>query len=296
MKVFIDGRAGTTGLQIEERLRAIPGVTLLDIGGEERKDPNARAERLNAADAVFLCLPDEAATEAVSLIRNPDTVVFDASTAHRTSDGWAYGFPELSPEHKKEIELSKRIAIPGCHATGFCSIVYPLVRQKWIAPFKVLSCTSLTGYSGGGREMIAEYEGGGAPRGARPYALGLCHKHLPEMRAVSGLDTAPIFMPVVVPVRQGMLVSIPLPLYAPGVHATLKEWYHEPGNVTVMPFSGSECLEDGRLCMEGCNGTDGLQIFIFGQKLQTIAIARLDNLGKGAAGAAVQCFKLKFGL
>ena len=296
MKVFIDGREGATGLQIEEKLRAISEVELLEIGEGERKNPAARAERLNAADAAFLCLPDEAAREAVSLVTNPKTVIFDASTAHRTHPGWAYGFPELSREHRDMVKSSNRIAVPGCHATGFCAVIYPLVRQKWVAPYKVLSCFSLTGYSGGGKAMIAEYEGENPPRGARPYALSLQHKHLPEMQAVSGMDTPPIFMPVLAPVKQGMLVSIPLPLYAPGVHATLEEWYHGAEHVKVMPFGGEESLENGRLDMEACNGTDDLEIFVFGQKLQTVAAARFDNLGKGASGGAVQCFKLKFGL
>lgn len=289
MKIFIDGRAGTTGLQIEERLAAIPGATLLTIGGSERKDPAARAELLNASDAVFLCLPDEAAREAVQLVTNPQTVIFDASTAHRVHPDWAYGLPELSPAHRERIRSSGRIAVPGCHASGFCAIVYPLgLRQK------TLSCFSLTGYSGGGKAMIKEYEGPDAPRGARPYALGLQHKHLPEMQAVCGLEHPPVFLPVLAPVSRGMLVSVPLDASAPEIYNCLADWYKDAEHIKVMPFGGEDCLGSGRLDMEGCNGTNDMQLFVFGHETQTVVTARLDNLGKGASGAAVQCLKLRF--
>jgi N-acetyl-gamma-glutamyl-phosphate reductase len=294
MKVFIDGRVGTTGLQIEERLRGISGVTLLEIGEDKRKDTAAKAELLNAADAVFLCLPDDAAREAVSLVTNPGTVVFDASTAHRTHSDWAYGFPELSPEHRERVRTSNRIAVPGCHATGFSAVVYPLVQAGAVSSDEVFSCTSLTGYSGGGKSMIEEYEALGGPKDARPYALGLTHKHLPEMQTVCGLEAPPIFLPILAPVRQGMLVSVPLALNAETVYRALTDWYGAAENVKVMPLGSAETLKNGRLDMEALNGTDKLEIFVFGHKTQTVVTARLDNLGKGASGAAVQNFKLRF--
>jgi N-acetyl-gamma-glutamyl-phosphate reductase len=296
IKIFIDGRAGTTGLQIEERLQSIPGLTLLTLAEAERKDLAARSGMLNAADAVFLCLPDASAREAVSLVTNPKTVIFDASTAHRTHPDWAYGFPELSPRHREGVRASNRIAVPGCHATGFCAVIYPAVQSGVIARDAALSVFSLTGYSGGGKEMIGEYEGAAPPRGARPYALGLEHKHLPEMQAVCGLDKPPIFMPVIAPVRQGMLVSVPIDAPAPLLYNLLAEWYENAECVKVMPFGGEGALVNGRLDMEGCNGSNDVELYIFGHEQQTVITARLDNLGKGASGAAVQCFKLRFNL
>jgi len=295
--VFIDGGEGTTGLQIVERLEILPWVRLLPIGPALRKDKEERRRCINAADAVFLCLPDAAARESVSLCDNPGTVIIDASTAHRTHPDWAYGLPELSPKHRRRIETGSRIAVPGCHASGFCSIVYPLRQAGLIGRESRLSCFSLTGYSGGGKSMIAEFEGENPPRGGLPYALGLNHKHLPEMAAVCGLDTPPIFQPTLVPVRQGMLVSAPLILNAEKVWRALDKWYGQnSGQVTVKPLNATDKLENGRLNMEACNGTDEMEIFVFGDEKQALVFARFDNLGKGASGAAVECLRIRFGM
>ena len=292
LKIFIDGREGTTGLHIEERLEKLGGVRLLDIGPEKRKDPAERRRFLREADAAFLCLPDAAAREAVELAGDAGTVIFDASTAHRTAAGWAYGFPELSPAHRAAIQGSNRVAVPGCHATGFSAIVYPLVQAGLISPDQALSCVSLTGYSGGGKALIAEYEGPDAPKDARMYALGLAHKHLPEMTAVCGLRADPVFMPVLIPVYRGMLVSVPLAAPPEPVYQHLAGWYKDADHVRVKPFG--EAPDGGRLSMETCNGTDILELFVYGHDAQTLVAARLDNLGKGASGAAVQCLKLRF--
>lgn len=294
IRVFIDGREGTTGLQIEERLAVVPGIELLEIDPELRKDESERKRLLNNADCAFLCLPDAPARRAAALVENPDTVIIDASTAHRTDPLWAYGFPELSESHERALRLSNRIAVPGCHASGFCALVYPLVRAGAIARDARLSCTSLSGYSGGGKGMIAAYEGESPPRGARPYALGLGHKHLPEMAAVCGLMYTPLFQPVVAPVRQGMLVSVPLFEDAEKIHAILERHYRGGGDVAVMPLGAGP--EDGFMQMEALNGTDRMELFIFGHASQALLMARLDNLGKGAAGAAVRCMRLRFGL
>lgn len=296
IKVFIDGRAGTTGLQIEQRLAALAQVELLVLPESERRSAKARRDRLNEADAVFLCLPDDAAREAVGFVTNGHTVILDASTAHRTAPGWAYGFPELGDGYREALRESRRIAVPGCHASGYVALARPLVQAGLLPPDTQLGCTSLTGYSGGGKAMIAEYEGENPPRGARPYALGLSHKHLPEMQRHSGLTQPPIFMPVLAPVRQGMLVTLPLALDAARVHACYTAHYRTPGAVRVMPAGGGDCLEAGRLDMEAANGTNDMELFVFGHETQSLAVARFDNLGKGASGAAVQCFRLRFGL
>ena len=291
INIFIDGREGTTGLQIEQRLRALPGVRLLEIGPDKRKDAAERQRLLREADAAFLCLPDAVAREAVELVGDADTVILDASTAHRTTPGWAYGFPELSPEHKTAVQTSHRIAVPGCHATGFCAIVYPLTSAGLVSADEMLTCFSLTGYSGGGKALIAEYEGPDAPKDARMYALGLTHKHLPEMTAVCGLRAAPVFAPTLIPVYQGMLVSVPLRAPAETIHKHLGAWYQDAENVRVMPLG--EAPDQGRLSMEGFRG-DMLELFVYGSESQTLVAARLDNLGKGASGAAAQCLKLRF--
>ena len=295
INVFIDGAEGTTGLRLENRLNGMEGVKLLRIEEEKRKDAERRKHFINSADAVFLCLPDEAAREAVTLAGN-HVVIIDASTAHRAAPGWAYGFPELSQKHRDAVKASNRITVPGCHASGFNALVYPLVCSGTVSADEVLYCTSLTGYSGGGKPVMAEYEGEDPPRGARPYALGLTHKHLPEMRAVCGLERAPIFMPVLTAVRQGMLVSVPLNAPAEPIHKELADWYRGAEHVRVMPFGGEGSLENGRLNMETLNSADDMEIFVFGNDCQTLLTARLDNLGKGASGAALQCMKLRFSI
>ena len=293
MKVFIDGAEGTTGLQLEDRLLVLKNITILNIDSDLRKNVGERARLLNEADIAFLCLPDDAAREAVTLINNRNTVVIDASTAHRTHPDWAYGLPELSEFHKNAILNSKRISVPGCHATGFNAIVYPLIKGKFLNCENILSCTSLTGYSGGGKALIKAYENPvTAKKAARPYALTLQHKHLPEMRHVCGLENPPIFQPIVASVRQGMLVSVPLALDAAAVWQYLSEYYKDAENVLIVPFGGENLLDGGFLDMEALNGTDKMEIFVFGHKAQTLAVARLDNLGKGASGAAVQILKM----
>ena len=291
MKIFIDGAEGTTGLQLEERLSAIKNIEILKIDNDLRKDINERRRLLNAADTAFLCLPDTAARESVSLVDNPNTVIIDASTAHRTAPGWAYGFPELSDEHRNTVKTSNRISVPGCHASGFAALVYPLVGAGVISKDETLVCTSLTGYSGGGKPLIAEYEGGNPPRGATPYALGLTHKHLPEMKAVCGLSNPPIFMPILADIYNGMLVSIPLARNARELWEILDKHYKNADNIAVKPLNA-----ETKLSMETLNGTDKMEIFISGHDTQTVLTARFDNLGKGASGAAVQCFRLRMGL
>ncbi|MDR1664677.1 MAG: N-acetyl-gamma-glutamyl-phosphate reductase, partial [Clostridiales bacterium] len=238
MRVYIDGSAGATGLELESRLRRIDNVTLIKPDEELRKDTATRKKFLNEADAVFLCLPDAAAREAAAMVENPNTVVIDASTAHRTAEGWAYGFPELSEEHENAVRASNRIAVPGCHASGFVALVYPAVRAGLIYPDDVLFCHSLTGYSGGGKALIAEYEAEGAePSAAKLYALGLHHKHLPEMQRVCGLTYPPVFTPVLVNTHRGMVVTVPVIAPAPAVWEYFAEYYQGAAHVKVMPFA-----------------------------------------------------------
>ena len=307
IKVFIDGQVGTVGLQLEKRLRARDDVELLEIDPQDVKkceDPVRRKERILQADAVFLCLPDEHARASVAMAP-ADTLVIDSSTAHRTSPGWAYGFPELSPAYRAAIAGGRRIAVPGCHATGFIAAIYPLVSAGLLPRDAMLSCTSLTGYSGGGRDLIAAYQTNRKAddplHAPRPYALGLNHKHLAEMRAVCELEWEPLFLPVLGDVYQGMLVSIPLwsaqltrPRGARAVWETLSEHYRDSRNVRVMPMAPE--LPGGALDLTACNGTNRLELFVFGNETQILVISRLDNLGKGASGAAVQCMDIALGL
>lgn len=307
-KIFVDGHAGTTGLKIHERLAKRDDVELLKIEEELRKDLGRRREILNEADYVLLCLPDDAAREAVALLApdNRRTRVLDASTAHRTHTDWAYGFPELGRAEERRIVESRRVAVPGCHASGFIAAVAPLVRHGLVDPEAALACTSITGYTGGGKAMIAEYEAPGsvmAAKGARPYALGLWHKHLPEMSAQSGLHQPPTFMPIVCNFASGMIVSVPLlpqvrrkASTALDIWNVLAEHYQGQRFVQVMPYEEQPSIDGGYLDPTALNGTNEMQIFVFGQADRISVTARFDNLGKGASGAAVQNLNLMMGV
>ena len=306
IRVFVDGSEGTTGLRIRGRLREQKNVELLTIGPELRKSPEERRKFLNSADLVFLCLPDAASREAVEMITNPDTRVIDSSTAFRVNPGWVYGFPELSRAQREKIASAKRVAVPGCHATGFISLVYPLVKGGIAAPDYPFSCQSVSGYSGGGKKLIAQYEGpraeGDHLESTRYYGLTLSHKHLPEMKQVCGLDEPPLFTPSVGDYDSGMLVSVPLhrrllrkKFGAEELHRYFSEFYRGSAFVSVEPLGGGDCLNGGYLNAMACNGTNSLQIFIFANEEQILLVSRFDNLGKGASGAAVQCMNIMFG-
>jgi len=306
-KVFVDGSEGTTGLQIHERLAGRPELELITIDPEKRKDPVAKAVCLNAADVAFLCLPDAAARESVALVSNPDTVLIDASTAHRVDPDWAYGLPELGAAWRERITTSNRISNIGCHAGAFILGVQPLVKAGIIPAERVVSCSSLTGYSGGGKKMIAQYEATDRPaalQSPRPYALGLTHKHLPEMRQHTGLQHAPIFHPAVAPYRQGLSVSVPLALPdLPGapkladIHAALADTYANELFVKVMPLGDDATnLDGGFFDVQACNGTNRADVLVTGHDDQAIVMVRVDNLGKGASGSAIQNMNIRLGL
>lgn len=300
IKVFIDGSAGTTGLRIREMLGKREDISLIALPEQLRKDVAARRDAINGADAVFLCLPDDAAREAVGLVENKNTVVIDASTAHRTSPGWAYGFPELSAGHRAAIVNGKRIANPGCYASGFLALVYPLVAAGVLPKDYPLVCHAVSGYSGAGKKGIAEYEAKDRPAGydtPRLYALTLAHKHLPEMQAVCGLTRTPVFNPYVCDYYCGMTVNVPLfvDMLAQKVSvADVKELFraHYAGAhfVTV----GEE--PSGYVSANTMNGTNNMQLLVNGNERQILLTARFDNLGKGASGAAIQNMNLALGL
>ena len=297
-KVFIDGSAGTTGLRIHERLALREDIEVITLSEEKRKDAFFRKEAINSADIAFLCLPDDAAREAVSFIENDKTVVIDTSTAHRTNPDWAYGFPELSEMHLEKINTSKRIAVPGCHASGFIALIYPLIEKGILSSDTLLSCFSLTGYSGGGKKMIGEYESDGrdvlldAPR---IYGLSQQHKHLKEMKAVTGLGNYPAFMPVVSDFYSGMLVSIPL--FASQINGTIediKKIYSEKYNWGMMSYKES-IDERGFLSAGSVSGKDTMTVSVYGNEERITLEAVYDNLGKGASGAAIECLNIVSG-
>lgn len=296
MKVFVDGSAGTTGLRIYERLSARQDIELLTLGEELRKDIHVRRQMLNLADIAFLCLPDKAAIEAAALVENPNTAIIDTSTAHRTSGGWVYGFPELSESHRDAIRRAKRIANPGCHASGFIAACYPLVAHGVIPKDFPLTAYSLTGYSGGGKSLIAEYQDENRdPRhkSHRIYGTSLQHKHLPEMQKVCGLAQPPVFSPILGDFYAGMATTILLPGYdAERVWACLSGHYAEEKIVTVAPLGGDEpVIYAGTLA-----GKDSMRIQVSGHARQCMVTALFDNLGKGASGAAIQNMNLLMGV
>lgn len=302
--VFIDGGHGTTGIEIADRLANRPELSLITVPEDQRRDAVARRDALNAADIVILCLPDDAAREAVALIDNNHTRVIDASTAHRVADGWTYGFPELEPGHRDMLANSRFVANPGCWPTGFLALVRPLVLAGLLPVDWPVTVSGASGYSGGGKTMIAEYEGtGGAPSAFRPYGLNLGHKHVPEMTRYSGLIHPPLFAPAVANAYRGMIVEVPLQLQAmPGppkigdIHAALATAYAESQIVSVASLEDSAAM--GQVALEHVGATDRLALFLFGnaQSGQARLVAALDNLGKGAAGAAVQNLNILAGL
>lgn len=303
-KVFIDGSEGTTGLRIHERLDNRDDIELLTIAPELRKDPAERSHLINSSDITFLCLPDSAAREAVALVTNPNVRIIDASTAHRTEAGWAYGFPELSAKHREAIRTGKRIANPGCHASGFISLVYPLIAGGILPADYPVASFSLTGYSGGGKKMIAQYEA--SDRDAeldapREYGLSQQHKHLKEMRLITGLSRAPLFTPIVSDYYSGMVVNVPLytdllnTTQTPeSLQAFFADYYANEPFVKVMPL-GSESEMSGFLSGNHLSGYDGMQIYITGNENRIQLSSVFDNLGKGASGAAIQCFNIMTG-
>ena len=298
-KIFIDGKAGTTGLRIEERLSMRDDIEIITIPDELRKDPEAKKQVLNSVDIAFLCLPDSAAIESVSLIDNPNVVVIDTSTAHRTNPEWAYGFAELDKTFEEKIKNSKRIAVPGCHASGFIALVFPLIKNGIISPDTYLTCHSLTGYSGGGKKMIEEYNSEERSQlfdAPRQYGLTQAHKHLPEMSKITGLNNLPIFCPIVADFYSGMEVTVPLfkSQLLKGDIDTIKEIYKSTYNTEIVYYKDNSS-EGGLLSAGALSGKDSMQIEVFGNEDRILLTARYDNLGKGASGAAVECLNIVLG-
>lgn len=305
-KVYIDGQAGTTGLKLFERIKDRSDIELLTIDPALHRDNAERARLINESDVTFLCLPDAASIEAVSFVENPNTRIIDASTAHRTNPEWAYGFPELSAAHREKIIHSKRVAVPGCYASGFASLVYPMIKSGMMPADYPVTCHAVSGYSGAGKNAIAVYESAEKPNdfnSPRQYALGLKHKHLPEMQKVSGLAYPPVFNPLVCDYFAGMVVSIPLHRRllngTPSIeeiHAMFEKHYAGQRFVKVRALQGADVLENGFLPANTLAGTNLLEVFVCGNDDQILLAARLDNLGKGASGAALQCFNIMTGV
>ena len=304
-RIFVDGQEGTTGLQIHALLARRDDLEVLHIDPAERKDPAARARLLNAADVAFLCLPDDAARAAVELVTNPHTCVIDASTAHRTAPGWVFGLPELAPDQRARLSTATRIANPGCHASAFILLLRPLIDAGLLPATARLSATSVTGYSGGGKKMIEQYAAGGDTEllAPRQYALTLVHKHVPEMMAHTGLAHRPLFMPIVANFYKGLAVSVPLHLAdlpsgtdGGSLHRALAARYSGERFIRVLPLGSPASAHDGFLDVQACNDTNHCDIMVFASDTQAVLVARLDNLGKGASGAAVQSMNLRLGV
>jgi len=304
VKVFIDGSEGTTGLKIFDRLSTRDDIELIKIDSELRKDPNERAKCINASDLTFLCLPDVASRESVSLVTNDKTVIIDTSTAHRTDDNWAYGFPELSSEFESKIKSSKRIAVPGCHASGVIALTYPLIKAGVINKDYPLVAYSLTGYSGGGKKMIAEYESADRSKyldSPRAYGLTQAHKHLPEIKKVCGLSAEPVFCPIVADYYSGMETTVSLTKSLIGnlskekIYEIYKEHYEGQAFVKVASLDGIDEGFDKFIPSNAFSGRDDMLIIVNGNDERVTVSALFDNLGKGASGAAIECMNIACG-
>ncbi|MCL2096820.1 MAG: N-acetyl-gamma-glutamyl-phosphate reductase [Oscillospiraceae bacterium] len=308
VKIYVDGQEGTTGLEINDRLKKREDLEILKIAQDKLFDVEERRKYINRADIVFLCLPDEVAIESVSLIDgdNLSTRVIDASTAHRTADGWVYGLPELSPEHRKNIADAKRLANPGCFPTGFNALVYPLVRENILPPDYPVTCCAVTGYSGGGINLINIFESEenkGKLNSPCFYSLPMRHKHLPEMQKHSGLLNPPVFTPIIGGFYRGMTVAVPLrtdafksKINAAEINAFYKNYYNKQNFIKIAPTNVQDEFEWGFMNAESCNNTNNLEILVFGHDDCVLLAARLDNLGKGASGAAVQNMNIMLGI
>lgn len=306
VKVFIDGKEGTTGLKIFERFAKRNDIEILQIDDDKRKDPDEKRKMIDASDYTFLCLPDAAAIESANLCTNPKTVIIDASTAHRTNPDWAYGFPELSREFREKIATSKRIAVPGCYASGFISLGYPLVQSGIMPKDYPVMIHAVSGYSGAGKKAIAQYEDSNRnPEldSPRLYALTQAHKHLPEMKKITGLDYEPIFNPYVCDYFQGMTVTVGLhtrllskKVTAKDVQEMFAEHYDDCNFIKVAPLMGEGVLPEAFIPANTMAGTNNMQIFVYGNDDRIMVTSRFDNLGKGASGAAVQCLNVSMGI
>lgn len=302
-KVFVDGQEGTTGLQINEYLAQRSDITLLKIDADKRKDLAERKRLINASDVTFLCLPDDAAKESVALVENANTCIIDASTAHRVNPVWTFGLPELAKDQRDKIRAAKRIANPGCHATAFILAMRPLVAAGLLPAATQIAANSITGYSGGGKSMIAHYQSPQRIDAPRPYALTLAHKHLPEMQAYTGLSAAPIFQPIVGPFYKGLAVTCYLhpqqfsrPVSPEEVRQIIADYYAGERFINVLPVDMEATTEGGFFNVEANNGSNRVDIAVFGNADRMLVIARLDNLGKGASGAAVQSMNVHLGV